>query len=221
MSETPVTSELPPATAGALTKTPGGARVLTPPPIKPEGGLNTFQWGMIAFLVSEVAFFSTLIVAYLTFMGKDKSGPKPEEVLSLPFVIVTTILLLSSSGTIHMAEKALHSGSVSGFLRWWGLTILLGVSFLAGTAYEWYELIVHHHLTISRNLFGTTYYTLVGFHGAHVTGGVIVMLIFFGLGARGQITHKNRGGIEMTSWYWHFVDVVWVVVFIVVYLIGR
>ena len=90
-----------------------------------------------------------------------------------------------------------------------------------GTAYEWHELIDRHHLTISRNLFGTTYYTLVGFHALHVTVGVIVMLIVLGLALGRQVTSANRAGVELVSWYWHFVDGVWVVVFTVVYLVGR
>jgi cytochrome c oxidase subunit III len=231
VSETQITTE-PSFTPTGISSAPAG-KVLVPPPIKPENGLTGPQWGMISFLVSEVSVFSTLIVTYLTFMGKDTVGPTPK-VLGMPewslsriptfhemLVILTTICLLSSSYTIHVAEKALHGGGLKRFMSWWALTILLGVIFLAGTAYEWYELIHVHHLTISRNLFGTTYYTLVGFHAAHVTGGIVVMLIFLGLASRGHLTEKNRGGIEIVGWYWHFVDVVWVVVFIVVYLVSR
>jgi cytochrome c oxidase subunit 3 len=201
-----------------------GRKVPLPPPIVPERNLTPAQWGMIAFLVSEVAFFSTLIVVYLTFLGADKSDPTPA-VLSLPLVICTTACLLSSSATVHLAEKSLRSGSRTAFLRWWAATILLGIVFLAGTAYEWHTLIVRDGLTISRNLFGTTYYTLVGFHALHVTIGVLAMLIVLGLalsrwgqesGVRGQ-----RSGVELVSWYWHFVDAVWVVVFTVVYVVGR
>jgi cytochrome c oxidase subunit 3 len=192
-----------------------------PPPISPEKILDAPQWGMLAFLLSEVAFFSTLIVAYLTFLGKDKVGPTPSEALSLPLVLGTTACLLSSSGTIHLAEKALRRGAQSRFCLWWGATIVLGLVFLMGTAYEWNELIVRHHLTIGRNLFGTTYYTLVGFHGLHVSLGVAAMLTVLGLALRHQVTVRNRGGVELVSWYWHFVDGVWVVVFAVVYLIGR
>ncbi len=180
--------------------------VLTPP-----------QWGMIAFLVSEVAFFSTLIVVYLAYLGADQSGPTPA-VLSLPLVIGTTICLLSSSATIHLAEKSLRLGSRSAFLMWWSATIGLGIAFLAGTAYEWHALIFDEGLTMSRNLFGTTYFTLVGFHALHVTVGVITMLIILGLALR----HRMKGaGVELASWYWHFVDGVWVAVFTVVYLVGR
>jgi cytochrome c oxidase subunit III len=202
-----------------------------PPPIVPERGLTPAQWGMLAFLVSEVAFFSTLIVVYLTFLGADQSGPTPA-VLSLRLVIATTICLLSSSVTVHLADKSLRSGSRSAFIRWWSATILLGIIFLAGTAYEWNALITQHGLTISRNLFGTTYYTLVGFHALHVSIGVIVMLLVLGLALRhqGQVSgvssqearvESQGSGVELVSWYWHFVDGVWVVVFTVVYLVGR
>ena len=175
---------------------------------------------MLAFLVSEVAVFGTLIAVYFHFLGKDQSGPTPD-VLSLRLVIGTTICLLSSSVTVHQAEKAVRSGSKSGFLRWWSATILLGIVFLSGTAYEWNNLIREHDLTISSNLFGTTYYTLVGLHALHVTGGVTIMLIVFGLALGRQVTTANRAAVGLVGWYWHFVDGVWVVVFTVVYLVGR
>jgi cytochrome c oxidase subunit III len=178
------------------------------------------QWGMLSFLFSEVAFFSTLIVAYVALWGQDQSGPTPA-ILSLPLVIGTTICLLSSSGTIHFAEKRLRAGSRGQFFRWWTATIALGAVFLAGTAYEWQGLITEHHLTIGRNLFGTTYYTLVGFHALHVTVGVLAMLITLALAVRGAVSANNHTGVELVSWYWHFVDAVWVVVFTVVYLVGR
>ena len=107
---------------------------------------------------------------------------------------------------------------LTGYQRPWPLPRLQR---RAGTAYEWYELVHHHHLTISRNLFGTTYYTLVGFHGLHVTGGVITMSVVFMLALGGQVRHGGAGGVQLISWYWHFVDGVWVVVFTVVYLVGR
>jgi cytochrome c oxidase subunit III len=199
-----------------------GRQLPLPPPIVPERGLTPAQWGMVAFLVSEVAFFSTLIVVYLTYLGADQSGPTPA-LLTLPLVICTTICLLSSSVTVYVAEKSLRSGSRSAFIRWWSATILLGIVFLAGTAYEWNGLVVRHGLTISRNMFGTTYYTLVGFHALHVTVGVIVMLILLGLtlSRPGSGVRGPGSGVELVSWYWHFVDGVWVVVFTVVYLVGR
>ena len=192
-----------------------------PPPAVPERTLSPGQWGMLSFLVSEVAIFSTLILTYLFYLGKDAVGPTPAEALKLPLVLGTTACLLASSVTVHLAERALGRGDQGGFLRWWAATIGLGVLFLLGTAYEWYGLIHDHGLTISRNLFGTTYYTLVGLHALHVTGGVTALLIVLGLALRREVTNANRAGVGLISWYWHFVDGVWVVVFTVVYLVGR
>jgi cytochrome c oxidase subunit 3/cytochrome o ubiquinol oxidase subunit 3 len=182
--------------------------------------LSSSEWGMIGFLVSEAAFFCTLIVVYLAFIGAVQSGPTPS-VLSLPLVIVMTACLLSSSATVHLATKSLRSPAKSAFMKWWLATILLGIAFLCGTVFEWNNLIGKYGLTISRNMFGTTYYTLVGFHALHVTVGVIVMFIMLTLALNSRTMAGKALGIELISWYWHFVDVVWVVVFTVVYLIGR
>jgi cytochrome c oxidase subunit 3/cytochrome o ubiquinol oxidase subunit 3 len=208
--------------AGITTAVPAtGQTFPVPPPVTPERTLTTGQWGVLSFLVSEVALFGTLIVTYLFYVGKDVVDPTPAKALSLPLVLCTTAILLASSGTVHLAEKALHRGDRSGFILWWLATIVLGVLFLCGTAYEWHDLIVKYELTISRNLFGTTYYTLVGLHALHVTGGVTIMLIVLGLTLRRQVTAANQGAVGLVSWYWHFVDGVWVVVFTVVYLVGR
>jgi len=193
----------------------------SPPTIAPERSLTGPQWGMVSFLFSEVAFFSTLIVAYVTFLGKDKVGPTPAEALSLTLVIGTTICLLSSSVAIHLAERALEYAKQGVFCLWWGTTIALGIAFLLGTAWEWRTLIVDHQLTIGRNLFGTTYYTLVGFHSLHVTVGEIAMSIVFGLALGREVTEQNRGGVQLVAWYWHFVDAVWIVVFLVVYVAAK
>jgi len=200
--------------------------VAAPPVIAPEKRLTPGQWGIIAFLCSEVAFFSTLIVAYVVFMGRDSGpggmgGPVPKDVLSLGLVCVTTVCLLSSSGTIHLAERALRADRRSQFIGLWGATIALGTAFLVGTAVEWHGLITQQHLTISRNLFGTTFYSLVGFHAIHVTVGVLIMTLVFVLSLGGNMTAKNHGGVTLVSWYWHFVDGVWIVVFSVVYLSPR
>jgi cytochrome c oxidase subunit III len=214
----------PPAAGLPETAADGGGRASDlpiPPDIAPEKTLTAGQWGMVAFLVSEVALFSTLIVTYLSFLGKDTVGPTPAKALSLGLVLGTTACLLSSSVTVHLAERALRAGGEAVFRGWWAATIGLGVVFLLGTAYEWHGLIYEHGLTISRNLFGSTYYTLVGFHALHVTAGVVVLLIVLGLALRGRVAAANRGGVELVSWYWHFVDGVWVVVFTVVYLVGR
>jgi cytochrome c oxidase subunit III len=196
-------------------------RLPVPPAIMAERTLSSGQWGLLSFLVSEVALFGTLIVTYVFYEGKDTIGPTPAVALSLSLVLFTTACLLASSGTVHLAERTLGRGDERGFIRWWLATIVLGAVFLAGTAFEWHDLIYRHHLSISRNLFGTTYYTLVGLHALHVTGGVIIMVIVLGLALRRQVTTANRAGVGLVSWYWHFVDGVWVVVFTVVYLLGR
>ena len=177
---------------------------------------------MIAFLGSEAAFFGTLMMAYVYFLRQTIQGePNPGQVFRLPMVLAASACLFSSSATIYVAEKALRRNSQQAFLGWWGLTIVLGVLFLLGTMLEWKDLIGKWGLTISRNLFGTTYFTLVGFHALHVTIGVIAMSIVFGLARRRQITQRNETGVEVVSWYWHFVDGVWVVVFTLVYVVGR
>jgi cytochrome c oxidase subunit III len=192
-----------------------------PPDIVPERTLSAPEWGMASFLLSEVAFFSTLIVTYVTFLGKDRVGPTPGEALSLPLVIGTTACLVTSSVVIHAAERALERREQRIFCLFWAATIALGLLFLAGTAYEWRELIEKHHLTISRNMFGTTFYTLVGFHGLHVTAGIVALAVVLGLAMRNELNEQHSLGIRLVSWYWHFVDVVWIVVFLVVYVFGR
>jgi cytochrome c oxidase subunit III len=183
---------------------------------------NPVKVGMLAFLLSEVAFFSTLITTYIVFLRETKDSiPSPADVFNLPWVLAGTACLLASSVTIHFAEHGLRSGNRDKFLGLWGLTIVLGMLFLLGTAKEWYELIFDHGLTISRNLFGSSYFTLVGFHATHVTVGLIILSIIWVLGWRRKISPEHATGAEVVSWYWHFVDGVWVLVFTLVYLIGR
>lgn len=200
---------------------PSTSNLPVPPPISPERTLTPAQWGMASFLFSEVAFFGTLIAAYVAFMGADTVGPTPAQALSLPLVILSSICLLSSSVVIHFAERSLERGQQKHFCILWAGTIALGMAFLAATAVEWRELINEHHLTMSRNLFGSTYFALVGFHGLHVTVGVIAMLIVLTLALRREVTAQHRTGVELVAWYWHFVDAVWIVVFLVVYIASR
>jgi cytochrome c oxidase subunit 3 len=189
-----------------------------------EAGLvhSPVRVGMLTFLATEVAFFGTLIMTYVIFLPQTRqSSPSPRDVFSMPMVLAGTICLLSSSVTIHTAELALQRGSRTGFLGLWGLTILLGGTFLAGTALEWHDLIYRWNLTISRNLFGSTYFTLVGFHAAHVTVGLIVLSTVWALVLCRRLPTEHAAGVQVVSWYWHFVDGVWVVVFTLVYIIGR
>src|SRR5262250_1501684 len=130
---------------------------------------------MACLIIAESAIFTIFVVAYLFYIGKSLTGPTPSEVLETP--IFFTICLLSSSLTVHFAGKALEHGRSTVFLSLWVLTIVLGGLFLFGTAREWHRLIYEHGLTISTNLFGTTYYSLVGLHAFHVTVGLILLSI--------------------------------------------
>src|ERR1700676_2862469 len=175
--------------------------------------------GMFGFIAAEAAIFTIFVVAYLFYIGKSLTGPTPKEVLRVP--IFYTICLLSSSLTIHLAAKLLRWGSVLIFGVLWLVTIALGAIFLYGTATEWHRLIYHDGLTISTNLFGTTYYSLVGLHGFHVVVGLIALSIVMALTLLGNVRAEHAERVDVLSLYWHFVDAVWVVVFTVVYVIGR
>jgi cytochrome c oxidase subunit III len=175
--------------------------------------------GMFALIAAEAAIFTIFVVAYLFYVGKSLTGPTPKDVLSVP--VFYTICLLSSSLTIHLAAKSLRRGSVPRFAILWLATIVLGATFMYGTATEWHRLIYHDGLTISRNLFGTTYYSLVGLHGFHVLVGLVSLSILMALTLLGSIKQEHAERVDVLSLYWHFVDTVWIVVFTVVYVIGR
>ena len=175
--------------------------------------------GMYGLIAAESAIFTIFVVAYLFYMGKSVAGPQPRDVLHVP--VFFTICLLSSSITIHVAVKSLRTGNVRRFALWWLLTIVLGAIFLAGTAQEWHHLIYDEGLTIQTNLFGTTYYSLVGLHAFHVTVGLLALAIVSLFAILGHIRQEHAERAEVLSMYWHFVDTVWVVVFIVVYIVGR
>jgi cytochrome c oxidase subunit 3/cytochrome o ubiquinol oxidase subunit 3 len=175
--------------------------------------------GMCCLIAAESAIFTIFVVAYLFYLGKSVAGPAPADVLHAP--IVLTICLLSSSLTIHAGVTALRKGNVAGFARWWLVTLALGAVFLAGTALEWYRLIYVEGLTIQTNLFGTTYFSLVGLHAFHVTAGLAGLTLGSTLALLGYVTPLHVSRTDVFSLYWHFVDAVWVVVFLVVYVAGR
>src|ERR1700689_1047971 len=174
--------------------------------------------GVLCLIATEFALFTIFVVAYVFYIGKSLSGPTPSQVLELP--VWSTICLLSSSITAGIAERALKRNRAQRFNIWTGLTILLGLEFLRRTALEWRHLIHDFHLTITTNLFGTTFYSLVGLHASHVVLGLTLLLLTLILGLRGSMQGQARR-FELLAWYWHFVDAVWVVVFTVVYVIGR
>ena len=190
-------------------------------PIEPmeEAFPSRGRVGVFCLIATEATLFSIFVVAYLFYIGKSLIGPYPAQVLEVP--ILSTICLLASSATIMLAERALRQGYGVLFKGWWFLTILLGVEFLRATAVEWYRLIFTHHLTISTNLFGTTFYSLVGFHAMHVTVGLILLTLVLVLSLCGYVTQAQSERVAALSLYWHFVDVVWIIVFLVVYVLGR
>jgi cytochrome c oxidase subunit 3 len=174
--------------------------------------------GTLCLILSESSFFGVFLVAYLFYIGKSLSGPLPAQVLELP--ILATLCLLSSSATIVVAVKSLERGRLGRFAVGLLATIALGGLFLGFTAVEWAGLIVDHGLTIRSNLFGTTYYSLVGFHAAHVTVGVLLMSLVLVLALLGHVRREHAPRVDLLSWYWHFVDVVWIFVLTVVYVVG-
>ena len=174
---------------------------------------------MASLIVAETAIFAIFVVAYIYYIGKSVTGPYPRQVLDLP--IFNTVCLLSSSFTIWLAERGLKKGAMGTFSLWWALTFILGGIFLVGTGLEWHKLIYHDGLSISTNLFGTTFYSLVGLHASHVIIGLTMIVIVLVFALTGKLKSEHSKQLEVLSLYWHFVDGVWVVVFTVVYIIGR
>jgi len=175
--------------------------------------------GMACLIIAESAIFLIFVVAYIYNLGRSLNGPTPAQVLEPP--VLGTICLLSSSFAIHLAVSALRRGNARQYLISLSTTILLGAIFLVTTGQEWYHLIRHKGLTLQVNLFGTTYYALVGLHAAHVLVGLLLLSIALAISIGGLATETHAKRVEVLSMYWHFVDAIWVVVFLVVYVLGR
>jgi len=175
--------------------------------------------GMLCLILAESAIFIIFVIAYIYYIGKSISGPTPKQVLDIP--IVATVCLLSSSITVHAAVSALRKSKVMACAGWLGATVALALIFLFYTGKEWYHLIHDFGLTIKTNLFGTTFYSLVGLHATHVVVGVIMLTVALIAALRKAANEHHAEKLEVLSLYWHFVDAVWVVVFCVVYLYGR
>jgi len=176
------------------------------------------QVGTLLLILAETSFFCVFIVAYLFYVGKSLRPPHPAQVLELP--VLATVCLLSSSGTILLAVRALDRGHLARFTTSLLATIALGGAFLVATGLEWRRLIFDDGLTIATNLFGTTFYSLVGFHAAHVGVGLLLMILVSSLALRGHVGREHAARVELLSWYWHFVDCVWIAVFLTVYVAG-
>lgn len=174
---------------------------------------------MLSLITGESAIFTIFVVGYIFYLGKDISGPTPQQVLDIP--VFNTICLLSSSVTIWLSERQIERGRIKAFATFWALTLALGIEFLIGTWLEWKKLIYTDGLTIRTNLFGTTFYSLVGLHATHVIIGAVGLTLILIFTLTGHINESHTERIQTFALYWHFVDAVWVVVFTVVYIVGR
>jgi len=181
-------------------------------------GLSSWKVGFWTFIGSECLFFGTLIATYLVYKGASVQGPYPHEVLDIPLTTISTFVLLMSSLAMVLALDGVQRGSRKLALTWLGAVIMLGAVFLGFQAYEFTHF-VHEGLTIPRNVFGSSFFVLTGFHGAHVTVGVIWMATLFVLALRGRLPPAKAVNVEIAGLYWHFVDIVWIVIFVLIYLI--
>jgi len=181
-------------------------------------GLDSRKLGFWTFIGSETLFFGSLISTYMVYKGAAVTGPLPHEVLDIPLTSVSTFVLLTSSLAMVLALNAVQRGSRSGALTWILATAVGGLIFLGFQAYEFTHF-VHEGLTISANVFGSTFFVLTGFHGAHVSVGVIWLLTLWIMALRGKIGPADSLKVEMAGLYWHFVDIVWIVIFTLIYLI--
>ena len=181
-------------------------------------GLDNRKLGMWAFLGSECLFFGSLISSYLLYRGRSRVGPYPEQVYDIPYTSVSSFVLLMSSLTMVLALNAIQRGDHRKLRAWLLATALLGITFVGGQVFE-FTIFVQEGLTIPRNLFGTSFFVLTGFHGAHVTVGILMLLTLYGQSLAGHLPTERALRVELVGLYWHFVDVVWIVIFTIVYLI--
>ena len=181
-------------------------------------GLNHRKLLMWVFLGSECLFFGSLIATYLVYKGRSLVGPYPHEIYDIPYTSVSAFVLLMSSLTMVLALSAIQRGDERNLRIWLLATALLGAIFLGGQYYE-FTTFFHEGLLLQTNLFGSTFFTLTGFHGAHVTIGVIWLLSLLAVSLTRGLQQKDSLNVEIAGLYWHFVDVVWIVIFTVVYLI--
>ena len=181
-------------------------------------GQNSRKILFWTFIGSECMLFGSLIATYLIYRGRDKVGPHPHEILNIPLTSVSAFVLLMSSLTMVLALAGIQRGDIGKTRVWLAATAILGMMFVGFQIYE-FSHFVHEGLTLSTNLFGSTFFVLTGFHGAHVTVGVVWLWTLFFLTFTGRIKAGNDLDVEICGLYWHFVDVVWVAIFTLIYLL--
>jgi len=194
--------------------------VMLPPADAETGaGVYTSKLGMWMFLLSEVMFFTALIGSYLILrFSKPDAWAAPGQVLNIPVTAVNTFILICSSVTMVKAYAAAADGNQKGLKLWLVATVLIGATFVGVQVYEYIHLI-EKHFTPSAGLYGSTFYTMTGFHGFHVSMGVICMMFVTMRAFQGKYTQADHRGVEVIGLYWHFVDLVWILLFTIVYLI--
>ena len=180
-------------------------------------GLDHRKLLIWTFLASECMFFGTLIATYMVYHGRSLEGPFPYEVFNIPYTSISAFVLLMSSLTMVLALAALRRGDMWGTRVWILATALLGMVFLGGQVFE-FTVFFREGVSLQGNLFGASFFALTGFHGAHVAIGVLILLTMFAMTLRGRLTPANSLNLELAGLYWHLVDVVWIIIFTVVYL---
>jgi cytochrome c oxidase subunit 3/cytochrome o ubiquinol oxidase subunit 3 len=181
-------------------------------------GLPNTKLAMWLFLASECLLFGALISTYVLYRGRSQQGPFPHDVFDIPYTSVSSFVLLASSLTMVLALAAAQRGDTGQMRLWLLTTAMLGMTFVGGQVYE-FTVFAHEGLTPQTNLFGTTFFVLTGFHGVHVTVGILMLLSLVGMSYVDRLPADPSFPIEMVGLYWHFVDIVWIVIFTVVYLI--
>jgi heme/copper-type cytochrome/quinol oxidase subunit 3 len=182
-------------------------------------GVSNEKLAMWAFLGSECLLFGALISTYFLYRGRSAADtPQPIDIYDIPYTSVSSFVLLMSSLTMVLALSAIQRGDHHRLRIWLTATALLGASFIAGQVYE-FTAFIREGLTIKTNLFGSSFFVLTGFHGVHVTLGIVMLLSLVGMSMRGKLPQAKSEVVEIAGLYWHFVDIVWIVIFTVVYLI--
>jgi heme/copper-type cytochrome/quinol oxidase subunit 3 len=187
-------------------------------PLQSNTGLDNRKLLMWLFLGSECLFFGGFIAAYLLYRDRSLTGPYPKDLFDIPFTSVSSFILLMSSVTMVLALSAIQRGELRTMRVWLTTTALLGILFVSGQAFEFTQF-YREGLRLDSNMFGTTFFVLTGFHGAHVTVGVLILGSIVALSMRGKIGQEQALNVELAGLYWHFVDVVWIVIFTLVYLV--
>jgi heme/copper-type cytochrome/quinol oxidase subunit 3 len=183
-------------------------------------GVSNTKLAMWLFLSSDCLFFGAFISAYLFYRSRSQTGPKPQDVYNIPFTSVTSFILLMSSLTMVLALAAIMRGDYRRLRIWLLATALFGATFIGGQVFEFTEF-YRQGVTLDKNLFGSTFFVLTGLHGAHVTAGIIWLVSLWGLAVQGRLKVGDSEKVEIAGLYWHFVDVVWIVIFTVVYLVPK